>query len=306
MQHPAAVRALPPVRLGINRPVAGQTRGCPVRRREERHGALGVRARGEIAHAARREHRRKGECLARNVGKLGGREAEASLARQQTGGPHDARQRLVVEQPGQQVREQRLEPDLAAADRLDQRPGGLGGAVLDVGDHLQRALCGPAVVGVTGEAGERRVEVLAVDLEAALLQVGVPDVGVDRGQPVERPALGRHEPDAAARDPRLPHLHVDLELGGLGERHPHLAQEDRAGREEPGAANERAAPVRHARPARGRVEPGYGDAHEVAVPLRLLVQGRGRRNDGGRRSTAPYRRSGGERGGVPPEDRQRA
>ena len=212
----------------------------------------------------------------------------------------------MVEQPGQQVREQRLEPDLAAADRLDQRPGGLGGAVLDVGDHLQRALCGPAVVGVTGEAGEGRVEVLAVDLEAALLQVGVPDGGVDRGQPVERPALGRHEPEAAARNARLPHLHVDLELGRLGQRHPHLAQEDRARREEPGAAHERTAPVRHTRPARGRVEPRDGDAHEVAAPLGLLVEGRGGGNDGGRRPSAPSRLRRGEGGEVAPEHRQPA
>src|SRR2546430_9525173 len=52
--------------------------------------------------------------------------------------------------------------------------------------HLQGALRAPAEVGVRGQSRERRVEVLAVDLEAALLQVGIADVGVIGGEPVDR------------------------------------------------------------------------------------------------------------------------
>src|SRR5437867_10352727 len=87
------------------------------------------------------------------------------------------------------------------------------GSVLDVGQHLESTLRGPAVLGMVGESRERCVEVRAVHLEAALLPVGVADVGVTRREPVQGPAARRGEPHAPAADSLLADLEIDLELG---------------------------------------------------------------------------------------------
>src|SRR3989441_12627607 len=64
--------------------------------------------------------------------------------------------------------------------------------------HLERALRAPAVLRVRGEPGERRIEILAVHFETALLQVRVADVRVIAREPVKRPASRRGESHCAA------------------------------------------------------------------------------------------------------------
>src|SRR2546430_17369201 len=89
--------------------------------------------------------------------------------------------------------------------------------------HLQGALRAPAEVGVRGQSRERRVEVLAVDLEAALLQVGIADVGVIGGEPVQRPATRREESHLAPGHALVGHLALDLKNRRVRQRYPDLA-----------------------------------------------------------------------------------
>ena len=217
------------------------------------------------------------------------------LPREPPRGPRDARQCFVIEDPRQQIGERRPEAHFAVTDRLDQGVARRRRAVLDVGQHLQGALRAPAEVGVRGQSRERRVEVLAVDLEAALLQVGIADVGVIGGEPVQRPATRRDESHLAPGHALLGHLELDLKIRRLRQRHPHLAGEARfrrpAGGEEARRPHERTAAIGDARPGGGRVQTGDADAHEIAPPVGLLVQRRGRGLDrDGRGSDRPTAR----------------
>ena len=302
VHHPAPVGTLPPVELRVGRPFSGEPDTLRLGLGKQRHGPLRVRAGGEIAHAARRQHRGEREGLPRHVGELRAQVAQPVLPREPPRRPRDPRQRLVIEDPRQHVRERRPEAHLAVADRLNQGVARRRRAVLDVGQHLQGAFRAPPEVGVRGETGEGGVQVLAVHLEAALLQVGIPDVGVIAGEPVQRPAARWGESHLAPGDALLSHLEVDLKLRRLRQRHPHLAREARPWRaprgQEARRAHERAAAIGHTRPGGGRVQAGDRDAHEIAAPVGLLVQGRGRGVDRDRRS--------GERGKVPADERQAA
>src|SRR2546427_8108237 len=71
--------------------------------------------------------------------------------------------------------------------------------------------------------GERRIEILAVDLERPLLEVGVADVGMDRGEPVERPAFRRGETQPAPCGAVSSHFDVDLKIRRLRKGDPHFA-----------------------------------------------------------------------------------
>ena len=203
----------------------------------------------------------------------------------------------MVEQAGEQVREQRRPSYLRVANRFEQRFAVVGRAVLDVRDHLQGALGGPAVVGVGREPLHRGVQVFAVDLEAALLKVRVADVGVVRGEPVQGPALRRHEPHGLARDAVLADLEVDAVRRRLGERHPHftLQRQSLAEAQQPRRSHQLAVAADHLRARGGRVEAGDGDAHEVLAAVGLGVQGGGAHFDRGRDAVA-----------MPPQGRKRA
>src|SRR3989442_8648564 len=153
------------------------------------------------------------------------------LAREQTSGPEDACEGLVVEDPSQRLCEQGGDADLAVADRPHERLARGGCAVLDIRDQLDRALRSPAEVGMRRQPGERRIQVPAVHFETFLPQRGEADVGVARRDPVQRPAPRRSGPDAPAPDALLADFDVNLELGPAYPRqgHPELAREPRAG-----------------------------------------------------------------------------
>ena len=221
MQHATAVRTLPVVELRV----AGAPPLTRRRRWQQRHGALGIRATRQVLHAACRKQRRECPGLSRHIGDLRGRERQPALAREFPGGPHEPRKRLVIEQAGEHVCEQHVPGDFAVANRLQQRVTRVSRPVLEERQHLQRALGGKAKVAIGREPRERGVEISAMNLERSLLQIGVADVGVNRGQPVQRPALRRGEAHAPARDAILSHFDVDLKVGRLGERHPDLAAE---------------------------------------------------------------------------------
>jgi hypothetical protein len=133
------------------------------------------------------------------------------------------------------------------------------------------------------EAGERGVEVAPVYLERGVLHVGVADVGVDRGQEVQRPAPRGREPDGGAGYPFPADFDFDLVAGRLRQGHPHLAGERAPVRigEQPGGADQPAALVGDPGPRRRRVEAGDGDPHKVGPAVRLGVQGRGPHLDPG-------------------------
>src|SRR6266850_84857 len=222
------------------------------------------------------------------------------LACEETRGPEDAREGLVVEDPRQRLCEQGGDADLAVADGPHERLTRGGGAVLDIRDQLERALRGPAEVGMRGQPGERRIQVPAVRLETFLLQGGEADVGVTRRDPVQRPAPRRREPDAPTPDALLADLDVNLELGPgrPRQRYPELAREAGAGRQQTRGAHERATGVGHAGARRRSVEAGYRDPHEIVPAIGLLVQRRRRRVDDDRGC--------GAQGAVPADERQAA
>ena len=56
VQHPAAVRSLPPVKLRVGRPLPGEPDAHRLGLGKQRHRPLRVRAGRQIAHAARRQH----------------------------------------------------------------------------------------------------------------------------------------------------------------------------------------------------------------------------------------------------------
>src|SRR5207248_9553730 len=87
VQHAAAVRPLPPVQLGIRRPLARKLRGGGGGGREQRHGALRVHAAREVAYTAGGEQSRERERLAGHVRDERRRVTQRVLAREQTGGP---------------------------------------------------------------------------------------------------------------------------------------------------------------------------------------------------------------------------
>src|SRR2546427_9338051 len=94
-----------------------------------------------------------------------------------------------------------------------------GGPVLDVRDQLQPALRRPAELGMCRQPGQRRIQVPAVYFETLLVPLGEADVGVARGDPIQRPAPRPSQPDAPTPDPLLPHLDLHLELGPHRPRH---------------------------------------------------------------------------------------
>ncbi len=134
MEHAAPVRTLPPVELRVVGPLPAEVIARSVVGVEQRHGALGVHARGEVADTARREQARERGRLSRDAADLRAGKREPALARQAPRGPDQPRVRLVVEQSGQQVREQRLKSDLAVANRLQQPFDRWFGPILHIGD----------------------------------------------------------------------------------------------------------------------------------------------------------------------------
>src|SRR2546426_5440389 len=195
---------------------------------------------------------------------------------------------LVVEDSRQRLCEHRGNAELAVADRPCERLTGGGGPVLDIRDQLQPALRRPAELGMCRQPGQRRIQVPAVHFETLLVPVGEADVGVARGDPIQRPAPRRSQPDASTPDALLPHLNVDLELGPDRPRqgYPELAREARTGRQQSRGPHERTAAVGHAGARRGGVKAHHGDPHEVVAAVGLLVQRRRRRIDDDRRHGA--------------------
>src|SRR5712664_111985 len=123
---------------------------------------------------------------------------------------------------------------------------------------------------------ERRVEILAMGLECPLLKIGVPDGGMDRGEPVERPAFRRGETQPSPCGAVASDFDVDLKIRRLREWNPHFAAQRHAPplcrRQQPRVADERAAPVRHARACRRGTQTGDGDADEILASLGLLKE----------------------------------
>src|SRR3989441_4394436 len=126
--------------------------------------------------------------------------SQSMLAREQTGGPEDTREGLVVEDSRQRLCEHGGNAELAVADRPCERLTCGGGPVLDVRDQLQPALRRPAELGMCRQPGQRRIQVPAVYFETLLVPLGEADVGVARGDPIERPAPRRSQPDAPTPD----------------------------------------------------------------------------------------------------------
>src|SRR2546430_11019865 len=159
---------------------------------------------------------------------------------------------------------------------------------LDVRDQLQPALRRPAELGMCRQPGQRRIQVPAVYSETLLVPPGEADGGVARGDPIERPAPRRSQPDAPTPDALLPDRDVDLELGPDRPRqgYPELAREARTGRQQSRGPHERTAAVGHAGARRGGVDAHHGDPHEVVAAVGLLVQRRRRRIDDDRRHGA--------------------
>src|SRR2546430_12741981 len=87
-------------------------------------------------------------CSSDLVGQLRRLVAQSMLAREQTGGPEDAREGLVVEDSRQRLCEHRGNAELAVADRPCERLTCGGRPVLDVRDQLQPALRRPAELGM--------------------------------------------------------------------------------------------------------------------------------------------------------------
>ena len=191
----------------------------------------------------------------------------------------------MIENAGEQVREQGPEADFPVAQGLDQRLDLLRRAVLRVRNDLQRALGAPAVIRVAVQPGERGVQVPAVDLEAAFLEIGIADVGVIGGEPVQRPPLWGREPDPPAGAPVLSYHHLELVFGGFGEGDKDLAGQGEAarGREESRRPHELSAAVGDPGPGGGGVESLDRDVDQVVVTVGLRVKRGGARVDDGRR-----------------------
>src|SRR2546428_11126389 len=128
------------------------------------------------------------------------------LAREQTGGPEDARKGLVVEDSRQRLCEHRGNAELAVADRPCERLTCGGRPVLDVRDQLQPALRRPAELGMCRQPAQRRIQVPAVYFETLLVPLGEADVGVAPGDPIERTTPRRSHADSPT-PPSLPPLH---------------------------------------------------------------------------------------------------
>src|SRR2546428_12725970 len=120
------------------------------------------------------------------------------LAREQTGGPEDAREGLVVEDSRQRLCEHRGNAELAVAERPCARLTCGGRPVLDVRDQLQPALRRPAELGMCRQPGRRRIQVPAVYFGTLLVPLGEADVGVAPGDSTQRPAPRRGPPGAPA------------------------------------------------------------------------------------------------------------
>ena len=268
VQDTTAVGTFPVVELRIGRTIGRWTRG------QEGRGALGIRTTGEILHPARREQQRERQRLSGDIGDLRREKGQAALAREFARRPHQPRVRVVIEDPRQHVGEQRLPADPAALDRLHERVARLGRAILQKREHLQRALGREVKIAMRQRPGERGIEILAVALERALLEVGVSHVGVNRGEPVHRPPFRGSEPQAPARGAIASDFHVELKIRRLRERHPHLAaQRGTLGcRQQSRCPDERAVPVGHARAGGGRVQTRDRNAHEILAALGLLKE----------------------------------
>src|SRR5256712_11085287 len=113
------------------------------------------------------------------------------LAREQTGGPEDAREGLVVEDSRQRLCEHCGNAELAVADRPCERLTCGGGPVLDVRDQLQPALRRPAELGMCRQPGQRRIQVPAVDFETLLVPLREGDRGVAPGGTTDPPTPRR-------------------------------------------------------------------------------------------------------------------
>src|SRR5437870_3082469 len=85
--------------------------------------------------------------MPRHVGELHRLIAQPTLACEQTCGPEDAREGLVVEDPRQRLCEHGGDADLALAERPRERLTCGRGAVLDIRDQPERPRRGPAEVG---------------------------------------------------------------------------------------------------------------------------------------------------------------
>ena len=111
-------------------------------------------------------------------------------------------------------------------------------------------------------------------LERALLQIGVPDIGMDRGEPVQRPTFRRRESQPPPGRAVASDFDVDLKVRRFRERDPDFAAQRHPlrRRQQSRCPDQRAAPVGHARARGGRAQPGDGDAHQVFAPFGLLKQ----------------------------------
>src|SRR5256884_8631251 len=191
IRRPPRSTLFPYTTLFRSRPVAPRELGaCGVGGREQWRRPLRVDAACEIAHTTGGEQGGEGEWVSRHVGQLRRLVAQSMLAREQTGGPKDAREGLVVEDSRQRLCEHRGNAELAVADRPCERLTCGGGPGLDVRDQLQPALRRPAGLGMCRQPGQRRIQVPAVDFETLLVPLGEADVRVARGEPIQSATPG--------------------------------------------------------------------------------------------------------------------
>jgi len=195
------------------------------------------------------------------------------LAREQTRGPEDAREGLVVEDPCQRLCEHGGEADLAVADGARQRLTRAGGAVLDIRDQLERAFRRPANSGCAGSrlSAASRLR-CCTSRHGSRSSVSPTSVCSRRSSTASSAAAARAGP--LAPDALFAHFDLDLELGPdrPRKRYPQLPCEARAGRQQPCGPDERTAAVRHAGARRRGVEARHADPHEVVAAIGLLVQ----------------------------------
>jgi len=143
-----------------------------------------------------------------------------------------------------------------------------GRAILQYDSTCQRD-SRKAKVAVCRRPGERRVEVPAMYLERALLQIGVSDIGMDRGEPVQRPALAGVIAAAAERRGRV-RPRRRFEVDGSESGTPELAAQRHPLRRRNRSRCPTSAPRRSVRArARRAGSVGDGDAHEVLAPSLL-------------------------------------
>ena len=166
--------------------------------------------------------------MAGNVGNLRGCERETALSREFSRRPHEPRERLVIEKSREHVREQRLPSDFAVTDSLQECVTCVARSILQIGENLQRALGGESKIAMAREPRDRRIQVAAMDLERAFLEIGIANVGVNRGEPVQRPPFRRRDAHAPPCRAVASDFDVDLIFRWLGERHPELAAQRRS------------------------------------------------------------------------------